>query len=144
MATTQTFDLERRERLLALLAVGKSVEEAAAEVGISRPTIARWAARGRVPDATTEHERFARRLDAIRSGEAEDVLQGEAKAAETAEGELPATHPYRWALEGDPFVVGSPDELALLTPEQREHVMAMAKARARRGRQRSERTEPRA
>jgi hypothetical protein len=67
------FSLERRERFLALLAVGKSIEEAAAVVCVSRTTIARWCARGRIPAATTEHAWFAERYDAIRATRIEDV-----------------------------------------------------------------------
>jgi hypothetical protein len=129
MTTTHAFDLERRERFLALLAVGKSVEEATAIVDVSRPTILRWAARGRVPDAMAEHARFAERFDAIRS-QADDVAAQ--RRPEPAED--PPEHPYRsmiygWALNGDVFVAASPDELAELTPEQREHVMALAAQR---------------
>jgi hypothetical protein len=116
------FTLELRERFLALVTVGKSVEEAAAVVGISRTTIARWAARGRVPDATTEHSWFAQRLDAIRTAKAEDVAQ---HREEPDAAEDPPEHPYRSLIYervrgGDPFVWLSPDEMAELTEEQRQ------------------------
>ena len=107
-----------------MVAVGYSIEKAAALAGISRTTIARWAARGRAPDAAIEHATFAQRLDALRSGQPEDVDCSAGNAEE-----LPTTHPYRWALEGDPFVVMSPEELAMLTAKQRKHVIALAAAR---------------
>ena len=108
MADTTAFTLERRERFLALLTVGMTVERAAADV-ISRTTISRWAARGRVPDATTERARFAKRYDDVRSTQAEDTAQREPEPVEDS-----PLHPYRstiyaWALDGDPFVAASPD-----------------------------------
>jgi hypothetical protein len=69
------FSLPVRERLLALLAVGCSIEDAAAIAGTSRQTVSRWAARGRAPDAPAEYAAFAERFDSIRSGEAEDVAR---------------------------------------------------------------------
>jgi Homeodomain-like domain len=71
------FSLPVRERLLALLAVEYSTQEACAVAGISRQTVARWAARGRVPGAPAEHADFATRLDAIREGMAEAVAEAE-------------------------------------------------------------------
>jgi hypothetical protein len=71
--------------------------------------------------------------DSARRGSAEAAKmllsrrQRQERATEEADQE-PAFDPYRMALEGDPFVAASPDELALLTPEQREHVLAMAEA----------------
>src|ERR1700681_2992292 len=70
-----SFSIAIRERFLALLAVGYSVEAAAAAAGTSRTTVARWAARGREPGASPDHATFAARLDAIREGAAEDVAQ---------------------------------------------------------------------
>lgn len=62
------FTPERRERLLVLLELGRSLEEACASAQITRATVAKWAARGRLPDADAEVADFARRLDAIRVG----------------------------------------------------------------------------
>ena len=94
------FTMERRERFLALLSVGHTVESAAAVAGTSRQTVVRWAARGRVPGAPAEAAGFAQRLDAIRDGKAEDVARH--REAE-AEAEPPPDHPWRWVLDGDPF-----------------------------------------
>jgi hypothetical protein len=94
------FTLERRERFLALLTVGKSVEEAAAIVGISRTTIVRWAARGRVPDATTEHARFAQRFDAIRLAADQESKDDDDVVADLDA--LDAEDPF-CVLAGDPF-----------------------------------------
>jgi hypothetical protein len=89
------FSLPVRERFLALLAVEYSTEEAAATAGISRQTVARWAARGRVPGARAEHADFAARLDAIREGMAEAVAEAEADELDDA---------WSKVLRGDPYV----------------------------------------
>ena len=67
------FTPERRERLLTLLETGRSVEEAAADVGINPSTVARWAARGRAGDE--EAVEFAERFDAIRQGDGERLSE---------------------------------------------------------------------
>ncbi|MCW3064784.1 MAG: hypothetical protein JWN32_1956 [Solirubrobacterales bacterium] len=104
MSTTHTFSLERRERFLALLAVGYSVEAAAAAAETSRQTVARWLARGRAEGAPVEHASFARRFDEIRAAEAE------AEAVEP-EQEEPLIDGMTW-LE--------PERMAELTEEQRQ------------------------
>jgi hypothetical protein len=62
----------------------------------------------------------------------------ERAAADVGDLEPPAEdspmHPFRaqvyaWALGGDPFVAASPDELAELSPKQREHVLSLAAER---------------
>jgi transposase-like protein len=63
------FDASKRERLLSVLREGQSVTEAAASVGVSTTTIAKWAACGRAPDADAEHREFATAYDAIRQGQ---------------------------------------------------------------------------
>lgn len=119
------FTMERRERFLALLSVGHTVESAAAVAGTSRQTVVRWAARGRVPGAPAEAAGFAQRLDAIRGGKAEDVARH--REAE-AEAEPPPDHPWRWVLDGDPFVSEEPAAMAMLTPEQQEQARAVTQA----------------
>lgn len=52
---------------MTLLETGRSVEEAAAGVGVNPSTVARWAARGRA-GADSESVAFAERYDAIRQG----------------------------------------------------------------------------
>jgi hypothetical protein len=111
------FDLARRERFLALMAVGKTIEEAAATAGISRTSVARWAARGRAPDALTEHRSFAERFDAIRQEFAERDAADEHEPSPAAE----------W-VEGDPFVALAPDEMAELTPEQQQRAREVSEA----------------
>jgi hypothetical protein len=81
----------------------------------------------------TDEQLLAVLEDSARRGSAEAAKmllsrrQRQERTAEEAHQE-PAFDPYRMALEGDPFVAASPDELALLTPEQRGHVLAMAEA----------------
>jgi len=76
--TRPTFDLQARERLLALLTVGVSMEEATAAAGTSRTTVARWLARGRVEGGPPEYVSFARRLDAIREASAKERQEASA------------------------------------------------------------------
>jgi hypothetical protein len=121
MGEATGFTLECRERFLALLAVGYSVEAAAAAAGTSRTTVSRWTARGETPGASLEHAAFAQRLATIRRAQAEKALAEEADA-------LPATHPYSWVLDGDPFVAMSPEEMAMLTPEQQQHARQVTRA----------------
>lgn len=103
------FSLERRERFLALLSVGQTVEGAAAAAGTSRQTVGRWVARGRVPGGSPEYRAFSERFDAIRSGEAEDVARR--REAEQEEEEEPGL---------DPFTFLSPAEMSELTEPQRQ------------------------
>lgn len=110
------FDLARRERFLALLAVGKTIEEATAIVGISRTSVARWAARGRVPDAAAEHRSFAERFDAIRQEFAGQDAADEQEPSLAAE----------WVR--DPFVALAPDEMAELTPDQQQCAREVSEA----------------
>ncbi|MEA2202323.1 MAG: hypothetical protein QOI89_2919 [Solirubrobacteraceae bacterium] len=117
------FDLQARERLLALLTVGVSMEEAAAAAGTSRQTVARWAARGRVEGAPAEYVSFAKRLDAIGGAQAEDVAERPDVPGD------PPEHPYRsqvwgWVQAGDVFTAISPRELAELTEEQAAEAQA--------------------
>src|SRR5438309_446969 len=68
------FTRERRERLLTLIECGRNVTDAAAATGISRQSVAEWAARGRQqPD--TEPGEFAARFDALLAGR--DALRQE-------------------------------------------------------------------
>jgi hypothetical protein len=63
------FTADRRERLLTLLERGDSMEDACGDVGISRGTVSKWAARGRKPNAPDDGSaEFAFRLDEIREG----------------------------------------------------------------------------
>jgi hypothetical protein len=63
------------------------MEEACAHVGVSRSTVARWAARGRAPGAAQDPASFAARLDGILEGRdghlpsVDDVLLMLARAA---------------------------------------------------------------
>ena len=68
------FTVERREWFLTLMEAGRSMEEACAAVGVSRPTVSKWRAEGRQAEGG-EKAVFAERLDAIRSGEGESRLQ---------------------------------------------------------------------
>jgi transposase len=82
--STPRFDLQARERLLALLTVGQSMEEATAAAGTSRTTVARWAARGRVEGAPPEYASFAKQLDAIRAAKADEREEASAEDDEEA------------------------------------------------------------
>ncbi len=120
MATTTAFTPAARERFLALLAVGYSVEAAAAAAGTSRTTVARWAARGRAAGASAEHRAFAERLDAVRA-------EGEALLVEQREAErVPVFGDVDYV---DEMTALEPDAMALLTPEQRERAMELCEAR---------------
>jgi hypothetical protein len=69
------FSTDLRERFLTLLERGDSIEDACADVGISRATVTKWAARGRKPDAPDDGSaEFAFRLDEIREGANEPSL----------------------------------------------------------------------
>lgn len=59
------FTPERRERFLTLLETGRTIEDACAEVEISRTTVNKWATRGRKGDPDAEP--FAERFDAVRA-----------------------------------------------------------------------------
>lgn len=67
------FTPERRERLLTLLETGRTIEEAAAGVGISGVTVRAWANRGRAGKSEPAVE-FAKRFDAIKQGTGEERL----------------------------------------------------------------------
>lgn len=63
------FTPDLRERFLTLLERGDSIEDACADIGISRATITKWAAKGRKPNAPDDGSaEFAFRLDEIREG----------------------------------------------------------------------------
>src|SRR5689334_9510280 len=55
------FDERKRERLLTVMEVGQTVEQACAITGIGRATVTRWVAAGRRPDAPAEVREFSRR-----------------------------------------------------------------------------------
>lgn len=121
MSSTR-FTTEKRERLLALVELGWTIERACVETGVSRQTVNASATRGREPSASSEQADFARRLHELRQ--------------EQQEAPDPPEHPYRsliygWVQAGDPFVGISPDELAELTPEQRLHAVAVSEAAAK-------------
>jgi len=61
---TVKFSSEKRERFLTLLESGRTIGEAAADVGIARQTIFNWRNRGRLGDGEAQVE-FAERMDAI-------------------------------------------------------------------------------
>src|SRR4051812_13074610 len=66
MAAKSVFLPELRERFLTLLELGRTIESACADVGISRTTVNKWATRGRKEGASAEAAAFAERFDAIR------------------------------------------------------------------------------
>jgi transposase len=69
------FTVDMRERFLTLLERGDSIEDACADVGISRATVTKWAARGRRPDAPDDGSaEFAFRFDELREGRNEPSL----------------------------------------------------------------------
>ena len=68
------FTPERRERFLTLIEAGRNVEEACADVGISRATVSKWRAKGRKAEGPCPEAEFAERLDAIAAGEGETRL----------------------------------------------------------------------
>jgi Homeodomain-like domain len=63
-----SFDMSSRQRFLALYDAGKTIEQAAVAVGVSRTTVATWRARGAEPDAPAEAAEFARNFAAMREG----------------------------------------------------------------------------
>jgi transposase len=101
-----SFDVGRRERVLALVAVGFTVEQAAAAVGASTSTIARWVARGRAPGAPEAYRLFAERLDVIRA-EAEEERREAVEEADPG----PLIDNFTW-LE--------PDRMGELTEEEQQ------------------------
>ena len=112
------FDVTARERLLAFLEAGWTLEAAAAAAGTSRTTVNRWAARG-WHDPDGEAGEFAARFDALRA----TPPPPEPRTTEDLPPDPPRAYAERvwsWVLAGDPFVALSPDEMALLTPEQAE------------------------
>lgn len=82
----------------------------------------------------TDEQLVAVLEDSARRGSAEAAKmllsrrQRQERATEEADQE-PAFDPYRMALEGDPFVTTSPEEMARLTPEQRAHLLALDEER---------------
>lgn len=68
MTTKAKFTTELRERFLTLLETGANIEEACADIGISRATITKWAARGRKAGADEDAAEFAFRFDEIKEG----------------------------------------------------------------------------
>ena len=114
---SERFTLRLRERFLALIGVGQTIEQASAEVGISAVTVRRWAARGRALDASVDHRSFADRLDATRA-EAAEAARREVEEAERPERNL-----------DDPFlaleVAARPEAFPNLSPEEIEHVLKL-------------------
>ena len=72
----RAFDEPRRARLLGLIEAGSSLEEAAGRVGVTRQTVFRWQARGRVEEGTPAAV-FAERLAAARGEAGADVASEE-------------------------------------------------------------------
>ena len=68
------FTAEKRERFLTLVESGRTLGEAAGDVGVSRQTIANWRNRGRLGDGE-DYVAFAERMDAI--GVEDDGLKQE-------------------------------------------------------------------
>lgn len=58
------FTAEKRERFLTLMESGRTLGEAAGDIGVSRQTIANWRNRGRLGDGEA-YVAFAERMDAI-------------------------------------------------------------------------------
>ena len=73
MSEDKTFNSERREKFLTLLEVGRTVQEAAAEVGVTTTTVYRWAEKGRFEE-DTERAEFSERFHAIKDGTNEKRL----------------------------------------------------------------------
>jgi hypothetical protein len=146
------FTRDRRVELLALMAAGEPLGRACALVGVSRWTVRRWAARGRLPTAPAEAREFALRLDRIRAGASngdDPLSDGEpelllARAArrgsvsaltelrrrehrpeQEPEPELPDDHPWTAVRAGDPFVALEPDQFARLSAEQQVAAIAV-------------------
>ena len=75
----------------------------------------------RAPTSRRRRRRAAgQRLDAIRAGEAEDVVERKAEKQD----DLPPGHPWTFTTPDDPFLPLSPELLAYLTPEELEQVRA--------------------
>jgi hypothetical protein len=74
------FTETRRERFLAKLEDGRSVEQAAADVNVNPSTPARWAARGRA-GASPGTQEFAERFDAIRAGNGNRLTEDDVRRA---------------------------------------------------------------
>jgi transcriptional regulator with XRE-family HTH domain len=116
------FTPERRERLLTLLETGRTLEESAADVGISTVTVRKWANGGRNGKSEPEIE-FARRLDAIREGEGEQRL-AEADVVRLAEqaarkGSVTAMKILLDRFKADAAPVSKPDEFDELKARRR-------------------------
>lgn len=73
MSEDKTFNPERREKFLTLIEVGRNVQEAAAEVGVTTTTVYRWADKGRFEEDTDRAE-FSERFHAIQTGTNEKRL----------------------------------------------------------------------
>ena len=128
-ADVNKFDSLRRERLLAFIEAGWPLIEAAAAADVSRQTVGVWLARGRHHPNSQAGE-FATRFQAARAA------ANERRPAESPKQERPAQSTpvgfaahadtiWRWVQEGDPFVTLSPEEMSVLTPEQRAQVVRM-------------------
>jgi transposase len=105
------FTLEQRECVLARLAVGSTVEEAAAAAGVSATTISRWITRGRAPGAPPAYVEFARRVAAARAEAAENVAKRREEDEPLVFGDPGYVDPHTWIC---------PSEMAPLTPELRQ------------------------
>jgi len=111
----RSFDGERRARLVGLVEAGSSLEEACARVGVTRQTVFRWQAKGKVESGTPAAE-FAANLAAARGDDSADVASEEEalrlltraarKGSVTAAARLVAyhqAHKDEVAAPGNPF-----------------------------------------
>ena len=125
---TNTFNLPARERFLALLAVGATVETAAADAGTSRTTVHRWLGRGRA-GGDREAATFAKRFDELQAEKAASQEPQQADRDVAAEGSPEDRHRRMildWLDQGDPFIALEPDSMALLTAEQQERAIKVS------------------
>lgn len=76
MPALTRFSADRRERLLGMVSAGMPLTEAAAEVGVSRTTVDRWAGKGR-REQGTDYAEFAQRLEQARHGPDRPLTRGE-------------------------------------------------------------------
>ncbi len=120
------FTAELRERFLTLLATGRNVEQAAADVAINPSTVARWAAKGRASPVPEARE-FAERFDAIRAGDGERLTEDDViRALEGAIRKDSVTAMRTWL---DRY--GSERKLPQVEPDEFEELKVRRAARER-------------